>query len=768
MQAGRRYLGSRGASALVAAVLLSTVLTASALAQVIAPDSKRKVADQARAAAAAPDKVGPALRTMIAAAQARGITPDTARAGAATALSNRMVRVDGRGLVQVYVETSALGAAERGSLNGLEARIELVNEELGIAQLRVPLHRIEAAAGLPFVERVTRPHYGRLRAGSVMTEGDTILQADQLRGLGVDGSGVKVGVISAGALSIADSQASGDLPGGITTFGSCDLAQWGALPCDEGTAMMEIVHDLAPGATLGFGAVSTSLEFIQRVNQLVNNFNADVVVDDIGFFDEPFFEDGPVAAAVKAVKNQVVFVSAAGNSGDSHYEKDYVPATPTGTALAFAPSVHNFGGAAGQSKDTSLNVTVQPGGSFLVVLQWNDPFGYSSNDYDLYVLNSAESVFLGGSAGFQNGSQDPIEATGFFHPPSATSPRTVKIEVVRFAGAPRRLEMYFFLSGATLNQYNVAGGSVFGHPGVAGVLAVGAINAFDPGNNTIEPYSSRGPSRVDFPSLKKRDKPDIIGIDGGSTTGPGAFPSTFPGTSAAAPHIAGLAALLIDLVPGATPQEVRQALRNTAIDLGSTGFDNTYGNGLAQALPAGVLLNPDDDFDGEPDVSDNCPLVANATQADLDGDGLGDACDDDADGDGMLDSWELANGLDPMDPTDAAGDLDGDGVGNLEEFIAGTDPNDPNDFPICTVTGTVVGLAAVDDGAAGSHEVRLRDDSLAGHYFFGTTDDDAVAVMAARALRTQSQVSVTNNVPGLCADSGTARALGQIVKFIIE
>lgn len=139
-------------------------------------------------------------------------------------------------------------------------------------------------------------------------------------------------------------------------------------------------------------------------------------------------------------------------------------------------------------------------------------------------------------------------------------------------------------------QYAVANNSIYGHPAVPNVVAVGAIDAGDSGHNSIESYSSRGPVEIFFPSNETRQKPDLCGIDGVTVTGAGGFPSPFYGTSAAAPHIAGLAALLMGGF-AVNAADTRSALYNQAIDLGATGFDTTYGYGRADALKAAAALD---------------------------------------------------------------------------------------------------------------------------------------------------------------------------------
>ena len=533
-------------------------------------------------------KISSPLRSVLSKITTRGITRANAHAMNVASLTNPLVRLKPDGRIQVYVHLASFGEAQLNALRSLELEIEIANEDLAIVQGWAPFDRIEGIAARSFVTRVTPPSYGRLQAGSKTTEGDAILKADLVRALGFDGSGVKVGIISDGANNWPQSQATGDLPAsGITLFGNCvprprDISICSSgFTCNEGTAMAEIIHDLAPAAKIAVATGLTSLAFISGVNELVNTFGADIIVDDLTFFGEPYYADGAIAQAVAAVKNRVVYVSDAGNAARRHYEGNYFD------SLGLF-NEHDFGRAAGGFSDKTMDVLVGAGEFLFTILQWNDRFGLSANNYDLFVLNEAETSVIASSQSFQTGTQDPIEAVCVFNPTGAAG--RVKVNVDRFSGASRRLEM-FLLGNILIEQYGVRSGSVIGHAGVTGVVATGAIDASDPGNDTIEPFSSRGPSRIDFPNLQIREKPDVTAIDGVSVTGTGGFPSTFFGTSASAPHVAAIAALLKHSAPSATPVQIRNALTSGAVDLGPAGRDDTYGLGRVDAFAAFNIIN---------------------------------------------------------------------------------------------------------------------------------------------------------------------------------
>ena len=326
--------------------------------------------------------------------------------------------------------------------------------------------------------------------------------------------------------------------------------------------MLEIIHDVAPGASLGFYGALTSLELCDAVSALESSFGAEVVVDDLGFFAEPYFEDGLVSKCVaSAVASGVVYVSAAGNEANVHYQGTYVN---SGDGLGS----HRIG-----PGNSTFDVTgFQP----LVIVQWSNAFGAAVDDYDLCLSGETRAECADFNTQ-QDGDDDPVEIAAL------NCARGCNIQVRRVSGVRQTIEL-FVLDGSLSSSDQVEGDSIFGHPAVPGVLAVGAIGADDPGNDTIEPFSSRGPVTIFFPALQTRAKPDITAIDGVSVTGAARFPSTFSGTSASAPHVAAIVALLLEANSDLTPADVANVLAVGAVDLGASGSDPTFGVGRADAF----------------------------------------------------------------------------------------------------------------------------------------------------------------------------------------
>lgn len=540
-------------------------------------------------------KINSNIRRAIQKLNTHGVTLSNSQSMAAALFSSRMVKIDNFANIQSYIYLSDTSPEHLAAIEQQQIKIEIVNVDWGIVQAWVPFTRLDDLAQFDFVTRIAPPDYATTFTGSVTSEGDAVLRADDVRaGLGFIGTGVRVGVISDGVDSRAQAQASDDLPANIEIH----LAQSGS--GDEGTAMLEIVHDLAPGAQLAFSGPGTSLEMVNSINFLSSSAfgsGCDIVVDDLGFLTQPAFQDGLLAqTANQVVASGVTYITAAGNQAGEHYERNYLAGV-----LAIGNQqieAHDFGAAAGGASDPTLGVTVQPGGSMTVILHWNDPSPGSGNDYDVLVFDAATDTLLAIGEDAQNGNDFPLEFAEFEN--QSASAILANVVIRNFQASSRLLEIFFSGDDFDVEEYNISEGSIApGHQAASGAITVGAIFVLDSGNDTIEFFSSRGPARIFFPSSQERLKPDLASVDGGVITGAGGFGQEFPsgsgdirffGTSAAAPHAAGVAALILDANPGLTPAQVRDALTGAAVDLGTPGADNTFGAGRIDAFEAVQLV----------------------------------------------------------------------------------------------------------------------------------------------------------------------------------
>ena len=454
--------------------------------------------------------------------------------------------------------------------------------------------------------------------GSVGTEGDLTHRALAARGaFGVNGAGLKIGVLSDGVTNRALSQATGDLPGDCPGPSPCLTVLTGQTGSgDEGTAMLEIIHDMVPGASLFFATADNSItSFAQNIRDL-RTAGCDIIVDDVFYFVETPFQDGQAnsvtstsngGVVIQAVNDVVaagaVYFSSAGNEGNvddgtsGTFEGDFngvVSAAPLP-----AGKVHNFG---------SNNFdTVTVAGFQVLGLWWADPLGASSNDYDLYVLDSTGATILAASTNIQNGTQDPVELIS-----SASVQPNTRVAVFQNTGAADRFfHLVIFRGGLTVNTT----GETHGHSAASSAYTVAATpaavafepptpngpfpNPFTP-SNQIEAFSSDGLRHIffngDSTAITPGDfshsggtvlnKPDITAADGVSVTGVGGFGSPFYGTSAAAPSAASVAALVLSAKPSLTAAQLRTALTSTAVDIMGAGFDRDSGAGIVMAFEA--------------------------------------------------------------------------------------------------------------------------------------------------------------------------------------
>jgi hypothetical protein len=306
-----------------------------------------------------------------------------------------------------------------------------------------------------------------------------------------------------------------------------------------------------------------------------------------------------------------------GNDVGNHYEEPYVPSGSTivsSTNPADFWTLHGF-----QATASTVNVgrnvpcptpsayscgdqfSLLPGGIVSVSLEWSDPFGQSTNDYDLMLRDETSGTLYLASTNRQTGTgSNPTEEFVFQNPyQTSVSNFDIVIGNYRNTAAPRTFNMFIHCFGCQALQsgsinldlnFDTAAGSVPNNSDAGG--GVVSLGAELPGTNLIEPYSSEGPT------ADGRTKPDATAVDGVAVSGAGGFPTTFSGTSAAAPHAAGIAALLLSCNPalrlgssGTPPGLARTALHTAVIGTGAilqanAYPPNTYGSGLINAWEA--------------------------------------------------------------------------------------------------------------------------------------------------------------------------------------
>jgi len=529
----------RSNSVAVAALLLALLLPGGG----VAADAKGK--------ARAPDDLPGVSRGLQQQVERAGAT----RRGARAAGAGREVRAD--------IVLDPRSPATRADLAAAGVRVIALSRRHARATVAVSdREALERLANTDGVRMVAQDFGYRRRAGSVTSRAVEVMNVDAINGSGggvadLNGSGITVGILSdsisrtsdvvdgdtefSGAVAKGDTgpktgpvtmtgsipQRSGDLPDRVEI-----LRDDAATPLvDEGAAMAELIHDIAPEAGIAFHtAVAGSIAgFADAIDTLcAPGSGVDIVVDDIGFLAELIYQRDPISQAAEAcVGRGVPFFSAAGNIGRRGFREkfdDLQPADDEGRTTLAPQSERDFHDWSGGN--AYLEVDVPADSSVTAVLQWNQPAlsvpaaANSGNgpriDLDLLVFSDrslftvipSRSSQIDQKAGIANDGQPPVEVV------QLAGENTYYLAIDHWAGAQdeipqdngTRLEFHlvFYESGrpSSIQYLDTSGGpdpapTMYGHPVATGVFGVGAVPWYDAGQYLSAPNTGPNANRID-------------------------------------------------------------------------------------------------------------------------------------------------------------------------------------------------------------------------------------------------------------------------------
>lgn len=500
-------------------------------------------------------------------------------------------------------------------------RSAIVLNSIGeVVEVQVPVslaHQLSYLPGVLRVEQIVPPEV------QVTSEGTTVHKSPAWNTLGLDGTGIKVGIIDVGFESWSSiSPSELPTPAGIRCYTSVGVFTSTLADCENGqkhgTAVAEAVDDIAPAIELyianpmsGSDLLATTLWMAEQGVEIINHSVA-WSWDGPGDGTSPN-ANSPLKSIDQAVVDGILWVNAAGNSAEDHWYGSYSDTNG-----------NDYLNLSGSLEYQTIQNTSSSG---RIELRWEDSWEGAASDLRLYLTDSSNQIWAI-SDGIQSGEAGQI-------PREIITAEIVsgdRIWVEHISGpAPDWVQVVVWgslgLSDPTAARSVVSPAESAN----AGMLAVGAARYSSTSN--IESFSSQGPT------TDGRTKPEIVGADGATST---AYGGAWYGTSLAAPHVAGLAALALQRFPSMTPSELATYLKTSAADRGTAGVDNTWGYGFAElAAPtapnavadsysvdedsvlnvavAGVLTNDSDDADSFVPLVVSTPTNASAFSLAADG-----------------------------------------------------------------------------------------------------------------------------------------------------
>lgn len=395
-------------------------------------------------------------------------------------------------------------------------------------------------------------------SAAVGTGGSTALDATQLRDtFGVTGAGIKIGVLSDSFDDLggaAADEADGALPANVTVLQDDPYGNG----TDEGRAMLELVHQIAPGAQLYFATAEGGDQNFANNIAALGAAGCNIILDDVTYYDEPMFQEGVISQAIdNVVAGGAMYFTAAGNNASNAYQASWSALTPQ-------------------------SVTIGPQSDIIFDLQWNQPLNDVTSSLGL-TASGALAPYVQAQAVDYDG--EPVTLLSIANPTASTLTGTLTISDLS-GPAPGLVKLAALGDGYPVSIADANTGTVIGHAEDPNAITVAAAYS---GNDVLESYSSSGAGTEWMfdssgnPIAQPINKVDITGVDGITTTVPGGL-SDFFGTSAATPTVAGVAALLEQLAPSASNATIEQALLSTATNLGDPA--TLQGAGLVNALAA--------------------------------------------------------------------------------------------------------------------------------------------------------------------------------------
>ena len=484
-------------------------------------------------------------------------------------------------LVQVHIATSAsdVDAAVQAVADwGGEVTGALLDES--VIQAWLPVDSLESITAYASVYYVRQPMYaellGELQVGNSDTEAMAAMNVPAWHTAGIKGSGVKVAVVDGGFTGYSTLLGT-DLPATVTAKNFVDFetdAQVdGTTP--HGTACAEIVHDIAPEATLYLIKIGTNLDLQEAVTYAINQ-GVDIISTSLGWYNlTPGDGTGQFETMVQQAKtNGIVWLTAASNDREMHWGGLWSD-TDTDGAQNFDPTwnINYFGPGGG------LMYLFNSGGLIRVFMRWDD-WTAVNQDYDLYLYRN---IYSGGWLGWSLvASSTNAQSGGLGQYPTEYISYTTSVSsaaygfVITRNSSTRNVNFEVFTPKVASLNWMVYPRSLANLADAASAVTIAALDVTSP--YPQESYSSEGPTNGPGGALTGGiTKPELSGFANVATESyPG---STFNGTSSAIPHVSGAAALVLCAHPTYTPAQIQAYLEDRAVDMGDPGMDTLFGYG---------------------------------------------------------------------------------------------------------------------------------------------------------------------------------------------